>query len=204
MQSLSSFRKLSSIKSMGIEWEMCLPDEKAALRYNFHGFFYCTDDGSVQANWDQISAEFVSQPLTEAWLIKELSRLNKKLQGFETNHSCGIHIHVNRGWCNPLRTQKIWEFLSELVAEEYRMAFGRLPNNYCTQILPGDLMNSGYRERYRAINITNDKTIEFRMFRSGDVKWAQYCVKLVAYMVENAKHLNADAFWAFVDANKPV
>jgi len=65
-------------------------------------------------------------------------------------------------------------------------------------------MNDSYRARYRAINTTNEKTIEFRMFRSGDVKWAQYCVKLVAYMVENAKHLNMDAFWAFVDANKPV
>jgi len=41
------------------------------------------------------------------------------------------------------------------------------------------------------------------MFRSGDVTWAQYCVKLIAYMVENAKHLHSDAFWAFVDANKP-
>lgn len=53
--------------------------------------------------------------------------------------------------------------------------------------------------RYCIVNVTNSKTIEFRMFASGNVKWAQYCVELVNYLVENAFHLNVDAFNAAVD-----
>lgn len=54
-----------------------------------------------------------------------------------------------------------------------------------------------------ALNVEPKDTVEFRVFRSGDLKWAQYCVLLVEYIMENAKHLNKDAFFAFVDSHKP-
>lgn len=204
MQSLSSFRKPPAVKSMGIEWETIVERGEGPQEGTYLGFFYVTDDGSLRpSEWGQRGIELVSQPLTPQWLLKELERVNKLLPATFPNASCGIHIHVSRKWCNAERTELLWQFFKEeLLASDYEEFFGRVPNRYCEN--PRGLLSTRLQGRYCAINTTNDNTVEFRMFSSGDVKWAQYCVKLVEYLVNNAKHLNMEALYAFVDLNKPV
>jgi len=77
---------------------------------------------------------------------------------------------------------------------DYCVLFGRPPNYYCRNFYDGTGVS-----RYRAVNITNDATIEFRMFRSGNAIWAGYCIDMVEYLIDNAFHLNCDALMAFHD-----
>lgn len=200
MQSLSKFRTPPCSKTVGIEWEMLVPCDPYWESGSFYGFFYCTTDGSIDAPYKYVGREFVSQPLQPKWLVKELARLNKKLSGnFMSNESCGIHVHVSRKWATAERINSIDAFLRKLTDDEYLESFGRSPNWYSRH----QSYTAG-PSRYMALNVENKATVEFRVFRSGDLKWAQYCVLLVEYIMENAKHLNKDAFFAFVDSHKPT
>ena len=192
MQSLSSWRKPVSHKSFGIEIECFVtsyisPDE-------YRGFFYATTDGSLRGeNHFTSPREFVSQPLPLHWLIKEINRLGRDLN-WSVNSSCGIHVHVSKKWCSDKKGKTILKFLRkfyEAYPMDYKMIFGRLPNRYCcTNVDAG---------RYNAVNVTNDSTVEFRMFASGYVRWAQYCVYMTNYLVENCNHLTRDSVVAAYD-----
>jgi hypothetical protein len=201
MNTLDKVRKAPHNKTMGIEIECFLDSEVdgyVSPLYKHHGFFYAGDDGSLSRDrWSQEGVEFVSQPLTKEWMVREIKKLYKKFPGLVANNSCGIHIHVSKKWLANKKAKAIWDFIKSLDRSTYADFFGRTPNDYCgTTGLYGD-------SRYHVINSTNEHTIEFRMFKSGDEKWALYTVACVEYLMQNAYHLNVDAFYAFVDAEKP-
>lgn len=194
--SLDSFRTPNTNKSMGIEIE-CLFDRSLNVPiYQHVGFFYFIDDGSLRTSWDTVSREMVSQPLSAPWLKSEIRKLGRKYKWSE-NSSCGVHIHVSRKWLSEARAKKIFKFLQGLTEIDMQDLFGRRPNGYCTL----DRV-SGYRDRYCAINTTNEKTIEFRMFSSGGPDWCCYCVDMVKYLIDNANTLNLSAICAFRDQYK--
>lgn len=206
MESLSSFRKPNSDKTLGIEWEMFWNhhDSKYRDAGKHLNFFYITRDGSLSGlglpdRYELYDRELVSQPLPFKWLLKELERVNKIIPQVYTNHTCGIHVHVSRKWATSKKVDHLVAFMRSLTDDEALSAFGRAPNNYCKPMRDW----SKTSHRYYAMNLTRKDTIEFRVFRSGDVKWAQYCVKLVNYMMNQANTLNKDAFFAFVDMEQP-
>jgi hypothetical protein len=193
MNTLDSVRKPSHNKTMGIEIE-CFVDAVVVSHYNHYGFFYAGADGSIDPDrWSQSGVEFVSQPLTREWMDREIKKLYARFPGIQWNSSCGIHIHVSKKWLSEKKARAIWAFISSLSPEVYASYFGRRPNQYCAI---GDHYGSS---RYNAINTQNSATIEFRMFASGGRDWALYTVACVDYMIQNAYHLNIDAFNAFVD-----
>jgi hypothetical protein len=207
MQSLDSFRKPDSNKTMGIEWEMFWDQNDPKCNNVFAGrhykFFYVTTDGSLRwqglRSWDMKVRELVSQPLPYAWLNKELERINKIIPQVQVNDTCGIHVHVTRKWATAKKVDHLVAFLKSLTTEDHQAAFGREPNAYCRH-MAGWTSSS---ERYYALNTTNKATVEFRMFKSGDLAWAQYCLGLVNYMMTQANTLNKGAFFAFVDMTYP-
>ena len=190
MQSLSSFRKLSSTKSFGIEIEGFFDRNKLQLEDHRYGFFYEAYDGSLYGYFpDYVDREFVSQPLPKEWLKKEITRLEKRVGVWKHNHTCGVHIHVNRAWCTKEKAKFIYNVVKDLTDEDMQTLFGREPNSYCEQIGFGTT-------RYCCVNIENKNTVEFRMFSGGDAKWARYCVDMVDFMVHNATILNKDKLFA--------
>ena len=191
MQSLSFFRKLDAVKSYGIEIE-CV-HYQSILKYQYHGFFYATDDSSLSYGHYLHITEFVSQPLPVEWLCKEITRLEKRVGEWFANDTCGIHVHVNRKWCTEKKAKAIRAFVNDMSFNDCNQLFGRLANTYCRQKTSG---------RYCMVNMTNEKTIEFRMFASGGAKWARYCVRMSDYMVKNAFQLNIDAMYAASDMFK--
>lgn len=208
MESLSSFRKPTSNKTMGIEWEMFW-DHDDPKHYNLstqkhYKFFFVTTDGSLRCQgprrYDMSGRELVSQPLPYAWLNKELERINKIIPQVHVNDTCGIHVHVTRKWATAKKVDHLVAFLRSLTFSEYKAAFGREPNGYC-QHMGG--WSEGATGRYFSLNTTRNDTVEFRMFSSGDLGWAQYCLGLVNYMMQQANTLNKDAFFAFVDMEQP-
>lgn len=208
-----SFRKLVSSHSMGIEIETFFVKGVLELydhahhtqlrqQYGHVGFFTVQGDASISDSQEYIwgthlGIEFASQPLPPAWLKKEIQRLRDKLgMDWLTGSACGIHIHVNRGWLSEKAAKNIQKFYASLSSEDKTFLFGRDSNYYCR---PDWNKNS----RYMAINITNKDTIEFRMFKSGGVKWAQYCIDMVEYLIRNNKTLNIHAAAAFAEMKQP-
>jgi len=195
MQSLSSFRTPDVDKTLGIELECVLEEPFQAQRYI--GFFYVTTDGSIMGR-DGYGREFVSQPLPSKWLKKELDRLQKKIPQYSVNDSCGIHVHASRKWVTPKRLAALTQFFKDNIdGDDAQLLFGRRPNQYCRS-----LYQQHYNERYYCINSTNPKTVEFRMFASGSIMWAKYCVDMVEYLITNAYHLNPTALYAASDLLK--
>lgn len=175
-------------RAIGIEVECLLSREEYLNTKNYEGFFLVSADGSIRETYEQRGVEFVSQPLTEQWLKKEIYKLYSKFP-WSHNNSCGIHVHVSKKWCGEKRAKVIAKLLASLSDTDMEILFGRTPNEYCRNIVSGG--------RYVAVNISNKATIEFRMFSSGDAKWAAYCVAMAAYLVKNAHHLDYDAMVAF-------
>lgn len=175
MDSLNTTRKLATIYSMGIEWEIAnLPSY--IKRDTYLGFFYVVTDTSIREG--RFSREFVSQPLPPSWLHKEVDKLAKKIVGGESNPSCGIHVHINREWCPEKRATRIAKTLSTFHDAQMLLLFGRVPNRYCVNAPPRG-------SRYSQVNITNDKTIEFRGFASCDVgdSWIHWCIDFIQFLV---------------------
>lgn len=195
MNSLDKFRTPNTNRAMGIEIECLLAEAHYNERHKHYGFFYATTDGSIDA-WPKVGFEFVSQPLSAAWLKKEIAKLARKFQ-WESNDSCGVHIHVSRKWLSLEKARSINSFLYSLTNGERRELFGRGENSYCVTY---DTLDK--EDRYRSINITNKATIEFRMFKSGDAAWCRYCVDMVEYLINNAHHLNWDAVSAFKELHE--
>lgn len=192
-------RKPCTNKTMGIEIEGLLVRncEQSSLFNTYQGFFYQTRDTSIIEGYPNRGAEFVSQPLPVKMLKRAISKLYSKIEAdFSFNDSCGIHVHVSRKWLGKKQAAQIQEFIErEVDHEDFLKLFGRYPNSYCA-----NLVTSG--SRYVAVNLTRTDTVEFRMFASGGVAWARYCVDMATYLVENARQLNIDALLAFKDSWK--
>lgn len=180
-------RQLPHDRAIGIEVECSVASWLERDRH--YGFFYAGRDISINVHGYPV--EFVSQPLTQEWLKKELRKLYKRFP-ISSNDSCGIHLHVNKKWCSVKRAKTISDFLQTLSREEMRELFGRVPNEYCANRWDPS-------SKYCAVNVTNTNTVEFRSFRSGSINWACYCVDLVCYLVKNHASLNKDALFAFRD-----
>lgn len=190
MTTLHQTRKAPHQKTIGIEIECLVLN--SVTHYCHDGFFFAGRDGSIMRYGEEgTPVEFVSQPLTPEWLKKEIHKLHRKYT-ISHNRSCGIHVHVSKGWCSTKRGLKIAKFLTKLSNEDMAYVFGRKPNNYCANTVA----RSG---KYLAVNVSKEETVEFRSFRSGSAQWACYCVDLVCYLVRNHSTLNVDALMAFRD-----
>lgn len=188
MNTLEKVRKPVGNKTMGIEIECILPENRDP-RGAYHGFFYAGWDGSIDTysrinGQYQIGVEFVSQPLSYQWMMRELDKLGKKYQ-WAANNSCGIHVHVSKKWLSEKRAITIRKALYQLTDIQCYELFGRKPNEYCMRTV-------NVYSRYGQLNSTNKHTHEFRMFASGDVYWAKECARRVKLLVEHRGKLNYD------------
>lgn len=187
MYSDMKVRKPVHNKTLGIEIEGYT--NKHPNYYSYIGFFSVQRDGSIHKHWDSYDVEYVSQPLTPQWLKREIYKLYSK-HPWDTNTSCGIHIHASKKWVSNKKALAIYKFYCSLTTGDQKELFGRETNDYCGMCSFGST-------RYNAVNTTNSETIEFRMFASGHDVWAAYCVDMVCYLIQNAYHLNVDAALAF-------
>jgi len=120
--------------------------------------------------------EFESQPITlNLWLtgrgdqdfLRFIKHLPKDCRSHDTV-TCGLHIHVNR---NSFKDEdevddasKIYYFVNKYQKQLEKLG-RRKWNNYCQA---GEIAFKNYDiwgERKEALNITNSKTLEFRLFK---------------------------------------
>ena len=159
----------------GFELELEDVDPETVFNYMEEKEVYLKEDGSLCDGF-----EIVSHPMTREYLKKrDLFAAIKNLRSHgATSHSngrCGFHIHVSRTAFTPLQIYKILRFV---VDEKHRRFIMRLTQrtnsqvqDYCSfeysRLLSSISKDKYYGHRYTTINLQNEKTIEFRMFRGN-------------------------------------
>ena len=156
-----SLRKTVVPVSFGIEIE----GRNEFLRNNhLHthtGFFFVTTDGSL--NFGD-SVEVVSQPLPPKMLCRVLKSFLYKNGDITYENDAGIHIHVTRTKHTEKKLEELFYAIKESSYTEQRDFFGRSVTYYA------QTDNPRWKEiRYSAVNWTNEKTIEIRLFGNSSI-----------------------------------
>lgn len=154
---------------MGIENEV---DVDCGECENFtSNFFYCKEDGSIEG------FEIVSHPFTLEYEKNhnDIKKMCERLQGLgiTPRNGYGLHVHVSRDcFINNQTEKRIALFFyenAEFIAEISGRTRVKLQqwakiNTYTREMYAENRGLS--RDRYSAINVTNEYTIEFRFFRN--------------------------------------
>jgi len=146
-------------------------------------------DSSIQGQGFEIVTAAMSLDYQLDYWEELIEKFGKEL----TPHSsCGMHVHVSRAPLSQLQIGKILVFLNDPVnAGWVNLIAGRLPNEYCDR-KPKKLEDvSCPQSRHEALNLTNDSTIEFRIFSSTNkyeeiASRIEFCHALTKYC-ENAE-----------------
>ena len=201
---------------MGVELEVDLGGESGHnaqqlldLMNGYNEHIYCKHDGSLDEGF-----EIVSHPATleyhrnsMAWSDLMRQAIDMGYRSHDTS-SCGLHIHVSRdGMGNTYEEQenntaKVVYFVekhwNELVVFTRRKSYNleHWASRYGIEPTIADTYKKakGDYNRYRAVNLQNDNTIEFRIFR-GTLKYSTFIatLQLVNEICDFCKTLSLDS-----------
>jgi hypothetical protein len=124
-------------------------------------------DGSLNNGF-----EIISQPLCQKCAKETLIAVSEKakkleLRSYDTQ-TCGFHVHISRRALSRVQLEKLNHFISS-DNEELLIAIARRNPQQWAKIVKKSRWNiaedSESEERYRALNLSNDSTIEFRIFK---------------------------------------
>lgn len=165
---------------------------------NYNDMMYCKEDGSL-TNGVEIVTHPIGENYPHAVLWEDVLK-NVKKQGGTSYESgnCGIHIHVTKSYFSPSHLYKIMKFIYEnpafilLVSQrghnELKRWASPYPEDDTGRTIVYKAMNkSGNYSRYIALNLQNEKTIEFRIFRGT--------LKLESFL-KNIEFIRALIAWA--------
>ena len=181
-----------------------------------HPYFFLKHDGSIHDG-----AEVVSHPASFKWINdnfqetweRVLDVRAKGMRSFKTE-TCGIHIHMSKKAFSKFHLYKFLRFFRENVdfitkvsqrAEENLNQWSSLDSNenILAQAKQG---NTG--ERYVAVNLRPNKTVEIRIFRGNLLETAfhknlEFCKALFDFTAKSScSSLTAVHFYKFVSKNK--
>jgi hypothetical protein len=190
-----------SNRAMGVELEVDLAGEKnrhaaAIIEIANQKFehIYCKHDGSLEDGF-----EIVSHPMTLNYHLNDMPwreiLCRAKELGYRSHqaNSCGLHIHVSRNsFGNTLEEQdeciaRILYFFEKHWNELLRFSrrsisqIERWAARYGLREHPKEILDHAKKsfrgERYTCVNLTNEYTIEFRIFR-GTLKFNTFVATL--------------------------
>lgn len=139
-------------------------------------FFYIKKDRSIP----KYGCEIVSYPATLDYHKSEKSKWREILLGAESFgfksydiDNCGIHVHINKNFFSNIEIAKLDCFVNNY--HELFTKFARRTSKYSTYLskpfyLYGSPINVN---RHCAINLCNEHTIEFRIFK-GTLKYDSF------------------------------
>lgn len=151
----------------GIELEIQGDNKIGVVEENVSDpFFYYKNDGSLTED----GIEIVSHPAT---LKYHKDHWKKMFDSFYSNgmddlDNCGLHFHFNRDFFTNNNIASLDYFINKNVDIVERIG-GRKINNAYFEIIDKRLSDWGkdvYRDRYVALNLQNENTIEIRFFAS--------------------------------------
>lgn len=151
---------------------------------------YVKQDGSLR-----YGLEYVSYPFTLEQ-FEDIFGSGTYLfpPNFRYSRRAGFHVHMNRKVCSPLHIYKMGYLLYNNRSYTRKIA-ERAENRYChlisTTNFKKEVLNKRevYHNRYYRLNLTNDNTVEIRMFRGArsvdDIKKnLQFCHALYNFTLD--------------------
>ena len=173
---------------------------------------FCEHDGSLDEGFELITQPMGLDTQRELWARVLNSRAVRDLRSHDTT-TCGLHVHVSRTGLSQLTIAKVVCFLNADTNDRFITLLARRDGNgYCKKKLAekvrGNLRTSW--DRYERLNLLNQYTIEFRIFRGttnyktliGSVEFAHNVVEFCTQA--SLTELNVESFitWLYAPAQK--
>lgn len=120
---------------------------------------------------------------------------------------CGLHVHMTRNAITKLTLGRMAEFLNDDNNRVFlETLMRRTFNNYAKQVkgMKISSVQKPRHERYEVLNLTNEKTVEFRLPKGSTKPQAiigtvEFCNALIRFCeVVSSRHLNVPAFKRFI------
>lgn len=164
--------------------------------------FHLESDGSLTNGFEMVSDALpLSEHLNRDDRYKQLfANLSKNTFRSHDVSTCGLHVHISRKY---LKEDEI-KFICDFVANNrqfFKKLARRNENGYC--IYKDYKRNKEENERYSAINLQNEDTLEFRIFK-GTLKLESFMssIELVdavyQFAISKVKVKNFITFVSFV------
>lgn len=177
---------------LGIELEVeCRRDREDSAQECldiFDGFAICKSDGSLDDGFEIVTAPADLTTQKQYW-GKFFDNRPSGLRSHDTA-TCGLHVHCSRAPLSELTIGKILLFVNCQQNTDFIQKLARRSSTYA-KIKHDKKPSDRSRDRYEAVNLTNDHTIEFRIFR-GTLKRETFfaCLEFCAALIEFCKPSN--------------
>lgn len=224
-----TFTVLSRQHLYGFELEVEAPDNDTGTDQvsSLHdtGVLYCKNDGSLGDS----GFEIVSYPMTfEFWrkVFKErfnklLARMSKEGTRSHDTTTCGMHVHISSCAFTPLGVYKLQKLVYEnpdwilafsgrgkkAAIESYSAVYDECRNRVNKQYAKKALKRTCDFERYVAVNLRNENTVELRVFKgtlnattfARNLEFCEACVRYCRVIAH--KSVSIESFKTFVLAD---
>ena len=194
------------------------------------GIAICKTDGSVNNGFEINTVPMTFNYIKTSNIFFDFFDKTKNFLRSYSMENTGVHIHVSRKPLSNMQVGKMLEFTNSRVNREYIIDLsGRNPNSYCeiNEVLKvkhiqlnnygrnGRILNDKenialdkMRDKYQAVNLQHDETVEFRIFK-GNTKpqaisrYIEFVHALVMFSKDTSpSDLTCGSFIKFVDRNK--
>lgn len=185
--------------------------EKLSVLHSILGSYSSLkDDGSLDYGIE-IATQPASMDVHRENLGKLFAEMPSGLRSYSRS-SCGLHVHVSRAPLGDLCIAKTVCFVNANHNRRFiRLMAGRASNSYC-KVLPKKMGSAAKynSDRYEAVNLQNDYTIEFRLFKgtlrqASVFKALEFTDALTNYAGKAARSIRDSQsrvkFCAFVEEN---
>jgi len=216
---------VSRIPYYGVELEVIRrktapSDVKAQIEKDLDGHVFIKRDGSVRANgFNNAGFEIVSVPATfrahkELWQKFFSEKGSARFLRSWSTGVCGIHIHISRIAFTPPHLARFIAFINSTKTRKFvEDVAGRSGNSYCKYT--GDWtfarvfkdLKGRDSEKYRAVNLMHEQTVEVRIFK-GNVRKAGFfkCLEFVDAVFNYTKtcsyrNVSVDGFLEWMNIN---
>jgi hypothetical protein len=181
-----------------------------------NGKYSDNDIGSKYAGFELVTAPADLATHYSRWPLLSTAKHSNLLRSWDTP-TCGFHVHVSRNGMSALQIARIVLFVNHPHNKLFiQKVAGRGSAKYCRYFNkePKDAVGVHYKNdenRRQAVNLTNEKTIEFRIFR-GTVnpkhilRNIEFCDAICDFCYPASRPLgdinNKIKFLSFVEQNK--
>ena len=129
-------------------------------------------DGSLSCGFEMITNPMSLPAQRDLFSFLKQRSITRGMRSHNTT-TCGLHVHVSRSGLTDLQIQKVVAFVNSPDNEWFIRALARrYSSGFCvvkSDKKIGKSIHIGL-DRYEAVNLTNRRTIEFRIFR-GSLKY---------------------------------
>ena len=170
---------------------------------------YFEADGSLTHGFEIITNPMGLDGHYELWSALQDRDLTRGMRSHDTS-TCGLHVHVSRKNMHTMQLNKMNVFLNhpdnqeliKAVARRYDVNYARIAQKKLSNAHKYDI------ERRDALNITNDYTVEFRIFKGtlvhdtllSAIEFANAVVNFTMPASSAGFHLSTQRFIDFIDS----